>query len=144
MRHVVSALCTRALIDQVTQSVSLIELIDSVAGPIDSHTEGAFPLAADFLTIWSREDLQKPETSRGRLSLFNASNQAIGEPLVYEVDLTVVQRSRNVTRFPGFPFRGTGLHRLVVEVEAQDGGWRPVGEWPLMILAVTAEAAGLT
>lgn len=141
MRHVVSALCTRVLIDQVTQSVSLIDLIDSVAGPIDAHSEGAFPLALDFLTIWMRDDLQRGEASRGRLSLFNATGEAIGTPLVYEVDLTVIQRARNITRFPGLPFRGTGMHRLVVEVEAQDGVWQVAAEWPFMISAIAVEAA---
>ena len=43
MKHVLSALCNRVLIDEMTQTVTLVDLIDSLLGPIDPDSEGAFP-----------------------------------------------------------------------------------------------------
>jgi hypothetical protein len=137
MKHVLSALCNRVLIDEMTQTVTLVDLIDSLLGPIDPDSEGAFPVALDFLTIWLRDDLQKPETGRGRLGIKNATGVLIHPYLEYEVDLTSIKKARNITRFPGFPFKGVGMHTIIIDAEAADGEWKRVAEWPMLISGVS-------
>lgn len=136
MKHVVSALCGRVLIDEMTQSVTLVDLTDALFGPIDPTSEGAFPVALDFLTIWLRDDLQKPEAGRGRLGITDAGGILLNPHLEYEVDLTSMQKARNITRFPGFPFKGTGMHNIVVEIERTEGIWERVADWPILISGV--------
>lgn len=138
MKHVVSALCGRVVIDQTTQNVTLVDLVDSLLGPINETAEGAFSVALDFLTVWMRTDLQRPETGRARLGVLNATRVLIHPHLEYEVDLVAAHRARNITRFPVFPFRGTGLHTITVEIEVEEGHWQVVAEWPILISVLAA------
>ncbi len=132
MKHIFSALCGRVLVDQITQGVTMVDLTDSILGPVDPNSEGAFGIALDFLSVWLRDDLAIQEVGRGRVGVLDAAGNLLHPHVEYEVDLTVSMKARNITKFPGFPFRGIGMHKVIVDVESA-GGWVPAGEWPVFI-----------
>ena len=123
MKHVLTALCMRALIDQTTQSSTLVEVVDVLYAPIEDNSEGALGVSLDLISMWRRDETAKPETGRARLGIFGPDGKLIGQHLTYEVDLTVAPRARNITKFAAFPIRGTGEHLLTVDVELPSELW---------------------
>lgn len=135
MKHITTVLCARALIDQTTSSLSMIETIDSVLTAPNLTGQGMLPFPVDLVSLWARSKEDEPETSRARVMVFAPDNTSFAEPLIYEADLRSSTRARNLTKFPGFPIKGTGLHRFVVEVERDEDEWELVAEWPVVVSA---------
>ena len=143
MKHVWSILCRRAISDESTQQVSLLEVIDGFIVP-DNVGEGLLAAEADFVTVWERDDERVGERQNARVTVFDPKGEAIGTPLIYEVDLENAPRARNTTRFPGFPIRGLGTHTIQLESEdPADDSWRNIYEYKVSLapLARLAQSA---
>lgn len=141
MKHVLTALCTRALIDQLTDGTTLVELVDGLFGA--PGAEGILPVALDLVSIWSRSNDGQPESGTARVGVFAPDGDLLGQYVEYEIDLRSNEKVRNVTRFPGFPIRGLGPHRIVVELESSEDNWVQAAEWPVRIATVAAPATTL-
>jgi hypothetical protein len=143
MKHVWSILCRRAITDQSTQAVSLFEVIDGFPVP-ENAGEGLLAIEADFVTVWEREDERIGEHHNARLTVLDPRGDAIGTPLIYNVDLESAPRARNTTRFPGFPIRGLGSHNIRLETENPDGeSWDTKLEYRVRVISLTAMAQAL-
>lgn len=129
-----SALCSRALIDQITQSTTLIDLVDGLYAPSDQ--EGLLPVALDLVTIWSRDETERSESGSARVEVVAPDGRLLGQYVTYEVDLQSAHKSRNLTKFPGFPFRGLGPHLVVVEQEGPEDKWTRRFEWPVIVTPI--------
>jgi hypothetical protein len=141
MRHVFSALCTRVILDQASQSLSMIEIVDSLLGAPDEKAEGAIAIGMDFVSLWTRQDVNEGGQQSARLSIIAPNKTQVGETLEYAVDLTTTRNARMVTRFAGFPFRGLGRHHIVVEMEEAESSWTKVAEWPVDVISVASLVA---
>jgi hypothetical protein len=135
MKHILGVLCMRALIDQTTQNLTLIDVVDVLYAPIEENSEGALGVSLDFISMWRREAAERPETGRARLGIFGPDRRLIGQYLIYEVDLMGAQRARNITKFAAFPLRGIGEYMLAIEVELPAGTWERRGDWSVLISA---------
>jgi hypothetical protein len=138
MKHVLTALCMRALIDQTTQNLTLVDVVEVLYAPIEENSEGALGVSLDLISMWRRDEAGKPETGRARVGVFGPDSKLIGQHLTYEVDLTVAPRGRNITKFAAFPIRGIGEHLLAVDVESPAELWERRGEWSVLISAFPA------
>lgn len=138
MKHVLTALCTRALIDRLTDGTTLVELIDGLYGA--AGAEGILPVSLDLVSIWSRSNDGRPESGMVRVGVLAPDGNLLEHYVEYEVDLRSNEKVRNVTRFPGFPIRGLGAHRIVVEREAKKGIWIQEAEWPVRIRTIAPPA----
>jgi hypothetical protein len=137
MKHLMSALCVRVLIDQLTNNLTLVDVITQLYAPLTPDSEGAMAIALDFATLWSRDDDAVPGKGRARLTLHRPNGDPLGTSVIYDVDLSELQYVRNVTKFAAFPFSGLGTHHLIVERETTEDQWQREAAWPVQIL--TAE-----
>lgn len=119
--------------DQITQSTSLIDLVQGLYGPIEEAGNGVLPVALDFVTVWVRDDFEKQETGNARLGVIAPDGTLINQFVNYDVDLKTASQARNVTKFPGFPFKGSGKHLIVIESEGPEDTWTRQCEWPVVI-----------
>jgi hypothetical protein len=132
IQHVHIVRCTRAIVDRESNNASYFEVVERLVGPAGVQPEGALAVQMDFVTLWTRSPIQERCRGRARLALVAPDAVALGEPVVYEVDVTEFVRCRNVTRFGAVPFRGSGHRWFVVESQSQQD-WVEVTRVPLEI-----------
>lgn len=142
IEHVWSVTCSRAIIDQETNNISLLDIVEQI-GTIGPGGEGAVPVAIEVVTLWSRGVLDQPERGRARIGLLDPNNAVIGNTHEYEVDLTNYVRTRNRFRMALFPVRGAGKYSFVVEFE-RDGNWVEVARVPVVLVVQIEEAEAQT
>jgi hypothetical protein len=128
------------LVDRDTNSLSLIDIIETVAmSPVpqpasDDAIQGLGGLAIDLEIVnsWWRSDPIVPESGFQRVRLlFPDGDLALleeGGP----VDLGKFQRLRARLRLPGIPVKGPGRYWLCSEYRATEAeDWKEFGRTPL-------------
>src|SRR5438128_1389605 len=119
--HVWSVLCQKAIVDKETNTVSLLDIIESLAieFTVESRPENAkFAITASFqfATFWTRSVFDEPEKSRAKVTLYSP-RETLSASNVFEIDLTGFSNSRNIVKIPGISIGESGRHWFVVEQE---------------------------
>ena len=143
MRHRSAVLCQTTIVDQRSQNISLINVIDQLTVekgsqkhiPNEQQSKGVVvPFTADFVIHSERSSTDQSESCKGRILIKGPEQQKIDE-INFEVDLSEHSRSRFVVQFSVFPFVGTGIYQLEVEYCDDDTDeWKPVDRVPLEVL----------
>lgn len=134
-RHVWSVLCERALVDQDTQSVSMIDVIEELllegelpAGRVD------VPLQASLVTYWTRSAQDAPEQGQSRLRVLSPMGEALASGKPSDVSLREQTRAQVVSRIDSMPLEGEGVYQLVIDLRGeQDTDWSEAGRVPLEV-----------
>ena len=136
IEHVWTVLCRRSVVDSDTNSISLIESVESIQfgldKPKDAPTPAGLPLELELVTLWIRSDRRVPEHSQYRVfvQLPDESEREAGESVI--IDLREFERLRARVRFDGIPFVGPGRYRFVVQLQEGEA-WTTVARVPLDI-----------
>jgi hypothetical protein len=138
MRHVWSVLSTTSLIDQTSNNVSLLEVLEQVTlfvdidPPLDERI--VFPLQASLTTMWWRSEMNTPESFRMRVNIVGPSGP-VPETFEQQVDLIDFRRSRNTYSYRGIPYLGFGIYEFSIEVLDEGKGiWQQMASVPLEII----------
>ncbi len=140
-RHIWSILCTKAIVDRETNSISLFDSIES----LESNKEIVPPpesgdslivvqnINMQLVTLWTRSDYAKPETALSRLTLVGPNGKKLRQPDNI-IDLTASTRNRVIFGFNGLAFLGFGVYEFLIELQHGEKGsprWRKVASIPL-------------
>lgn len=134
INHVWSVLCTDTVIDNETNQLSLhsvIEQLTILSSPIPG---GLLPHKMKIATLWIRSDANKPCKGLSRVSFISPSGRITGsvEP---EIDLSKVERSRNIVLFDAVPIEESGRHIFRIELQNEgEDEWHQVALVPLTIV----------
>jgi hypothetical protein len=133
MRHVWTVVCTNAVIDRYTNSVSLLNVLEQITIQGELPEAAVLPIGVDVLTLWSREVPGTPETSSSRLT-FRTSEGEILATHESDVQLTDSERLRARVSFQGLPLKGPGTYYFNVEIrDPSNTEYKRVAEVPLVI-----------
>ncbi len=140
-RHVWSVLCKKAIVDRETNSITLVDSVES----LESNEEIAPPpesvdslvvvqnIDLQFATLWTRSDFAIPETAVSRLTLVGPNGKKLRQP-GNTVELIASTRNRVIVVFNGLPFLGFGVYEFVVELQRgkkTSQSWHKVASIPL-------------
>ena len=142
--HIWSVLCSKALIDNVNNNVSLLEVREQLnivvpTLPLPGGSALLIPETCDLVSLWSRDDNDQPSRGQGQIILLKPSGErAVPEPISYEIDLSAHPRTRMVTRIGGFPVTESGRYNFHVQYR-NDGEteWRDAAKIPLQVTIET-------
>ena len=116
-----SVLCAHPIVDQQTNNVSLINVIEQVQ--VSLSAIGPFPVTIpmgwSIVTLWRREDLDHPEQRVGRLRILGPGGGQLGEAL-FEIDLSEHERARTIATQTHLVLERIGTHRFIIEVQEDD------------------------
>lgn len=136
-KHIWSVLCYKGCIDKFTEQISLLDVVEVLAVPSESSPtelmETGLDVSLQLVSLWTRSKIEIPEVVHTRLSL-QMPDGSIAERDEMEVDLRECRRIRTFFKMAALPFRGIGLHMLIVEQRGEvEDCWRPVASIPLEI-----------
>ncbi len=134
MEHLWTIPCQMSTIDKDTNALSIVNVLEDIqfVAPYEPDETIALPMSMHVVTLWSRGKHEETDMRRARLRIL-APNGELLSTTEYEVNLVAHKRFRFVTRFVGIPFNGSGVYRLVVDRDTDDGRWRKVAEVELSI-----------
>jgi hypothetical protein len=134
IHHVWTVLCSHAVIDQGSNKVSLLDVVEQLNIRDKPSPDGGILTSLDLMTLWARADLDRPAQGRGRVTFLSPSGEVNGGPFEYNIDLSQHGRNRSQGRFQALHISGSGRH--IFRVELQNEGeteWRQVADIPLEI-----------
>lgn len=143
MENVWSLLCSKALVDQRTKMLSLIEALDivEVEGELPQHnmkeppTIG--PVSINIVSLWYRSNIDAPETSRCRYVLVGPNGGEFEEKEI-EVDLQDSTSRHLIVFMPALRYSGLGMYYIRVEkIGKEENTWTAVGKLPLLLRTKT-------
>lgn len=135
--HFWSVLCYKGCLDQYTNQVSLLDVIDQVVvRPLGEqppiNTKAAMPIHLNIVSLWGRAEADKPERIQVRVVVVAPDGSEIRPGGHVDGDLETKWRLRTFMRFDSMPFRGAGHYRFAVEHRSNEGDeWRRVASLPL-------------
>jgi hypothetical protein len=137
--HIWTVICNNVVIDRETNNLSIINVLEQINIPEEAiqQTE-ILPITVELVSLWVRSDLSKPGKSFSRISLV-APNGEIQKTIEPEINLTKYERLRTRGVFQGFPFKGEGIYRFVVELKCDEKNWLKVASVPLKVIMVHKE-----
>ena len=140
MRAIWAILCQNTIIDQRSNNISLIEVIEELTVPVpppELMTEGDGELSmlvdGNLVILWTRSDLNVPEKAqtRSRIISPNGGEAQSGD---FEIDLTEIVRARVIGRIAELPpLTQTGEYTIKIETKVDDSEWQEEFELPLWV-----------
>jgi hypothetical protein len=141
MEHAWSLLCSKAIIDQRTKMMSLIDVVDGleITGQLPEVNQdspiNAGPIQIQIAGFWYRSDIDKPETGKFRIKLTGPNGRAYGAQaptLELEVNLVNSSSSHSIVEVPALPYVGLGTYYFDIE-QQNESGWSRVAHLPLQL-----------
>lgn len=144
MENIWSILCSKAIIDQRTSMVSLIEASDVIEGDFPELSQEDLtkpvqvgPVALQLASFWYRSDPDKPELGKARSILVGPNGKPLGTNQL-EVDLESAPSRTAIWIIPSIPYVGVGYYYFMVEKNTDDDNWIVTAKLPLLLRRKTA------
>jgi hypothetical protein len=132
--HVWTVLCSHAVIDQDSNSVSLLDVVEQLEIGEEPTPEGGVLFSLDLMTLWARTDLDVPAWGHGRVTFLSPSGELVRGPFSFDIDLSQHRRNRTKGRFQALPITGSGRHVFRVELQNEnETEWHQVANIPLEV-----------
>lgn len=136
--HIWSVLCYKGCLDQYSNLVSLLDVIEGIQlrsiGPLPAG-EKAFvglPFQLNLVSLWARAAPDTPEKFSVRALVVKPDGAEVVPQVFIDGDLTEKRRLRTFMRLDALPFGGPGVYRFAVECRSDDE-WRRVASIPLEV-----------
>src|SRR5262245_4021414 len=143
IQHVWTIPCRMSIPSADTNNITLVDVLEQITIPIPQPEKplerGLFPALFDVVTLWARENDNKPATGFARLSFLGPDGAAL---ICYEypIDLSNNPRVRHTGRVIGFPTGKAGRYVFKVEMRIKDeDNWQEVHMLPLIVTIVRPE-----
>jgi hypothetical protein len=138
--HVWTVVCTNAVIDQLSNNVSLHNIIEQVTIRGEPKSDGALDMPLYIMTLWTRSDFEVPAQGHARVAILSPSG-VVGDPFEYEIDWSANKRQRVRLALPRTPIHEPGHHAFIVEFRNEgETEWRQVAASPLEVIFESPEA----
>lgn len=135
--HIWSVLCYKGCLDQYTNQVSLLDVVEGVTirtigAPPRKAKNVAMPFNLNIVSMWLPADRSIPEKIQVRVVVIAPDGTEISPGGYLEGDLTSRPRLRTFMRFSAVPYHGGGTYRFAVEYRGSEGDqWRRVASLPM-------------
>lgn len=145
LRHVWSVICSKSVIDNDSNNISLFDVIEEVRIELrkevtpDITSHGAISFNFEWVTLWARAEFGKPTKGQVRDCVLDPSGKVIGER-EYEVDLSKHERFRIRRMLQNPLFQVSGQYQFCTQVKGEKQGiWNDVSSVPLTVFVEKKE-----
>jgi hypothetical protein len=139
IQHVWSVLCQSAAIDTQTNNVSLFNAFEKLQVFGVPSEERPFILSCEIVSLWTREDLDKPCSGQVRVSFF-VSTEKVPQTILLDIDLTRTPFHRTRITISSLAMITTGRFEFLVDYHlAGQETWQPAARLPFIVSSQTPE-----
>ena len=132
VEHIWSVLCSKSLIDNETNNLSLIEIIEELT--VENFTKpGVTKIDYEIVSLWHRAKAEKKGKIEYKINLVTPSGKDKGGPEVKCVFEPGIQRNRSKVIFEAFPLDELGLYRFQVLLKKSGSKYLKVASIPITI-----------
>jgi len=135
IRHIWTIVCSRSLIDEESQNITLIDALEHITIPssfLKSHKINKLPLQLEVVTLWNKVEQKSKVTGRAILKFLSPEDEVLEEQS-YTIDLTEFNRSRTRIRVSNLPLTTTGIYHFCVYLEGEKKTWQECAKIPIQI-----------
>lgn len=138
MKNIWSVLCGKAVVDQMSNSLSIQDVIDEVtisfAKPEDMQIETKnIPVSMMVVNLWYDENTQEERTLDYVIEVYDPKNEKMGEfPISAKFDAKR-KRLRTIANINGLKLTTEGLYSFRTSFKDQKGNLLQVAEIPIDI-----------
>lgn len=133
IRHVWSVLCRNASIDTKTNSVSLLNVVDTIISNFRPAEDNPIFVSMEILSTWVREHEGMPAVGESRVLLIHHGKNIIN-PIVLEINLSNTIFHRNRVSIEGLPLTSTGRFEFQIEYRVKDDTeWESAATIPFFV-----------
>lgn len=122
MNHIWSLICSKAIIDQRTQMLSIFETVDVIQAsgelPPDGRKKEKFigPINIELVSFWYRENPAESEKGKFRMAILSPSGKKINQTAEeHVVNLADTKAATTILHISRLPYAGLGLYHMLVE-----------------------------
>jgi len=137
--HIWTVFCRRVLIDQPSNSLSLMDVIEGIkitqssdGSPVQSSTDINLT-GMDLVTLWTRSNTSTPEEIQTKVILQSPDGKKHPQP-EQTIDLKTRPRNRHILRMTGLPFTVEGRYYWTVQqkqvTKSGQEKWKSVARVP--------------
>lgn len=139
MKHIWSVLCTKSIIDQETNNLSLINVIEEIRPQSPLPEKGEVPFGYSLVTLWTRDKQKEPESGDVRIKFISPSGKTLQTCMEYTVTLdNNTQRSRVRAVIQSLPINQGGIYNFRIEYKV-GSSWKKASEIPVTISTTKAQ-----
>jgi hypothetical protein len=141
--HVWTVVCSRAVVDQFSNNVSLEGVLEQLTVPA-VPTEGlVLPIELHLMTLWARSDFDVPSVGQYRFVLRAPSGAVARGPFDRPVNLSEHKRVRDRVTIRGMPLDEAGRYSFEIDLRAQDDEhWVRAATIPIEVVFQPPDDAG--
>ena len=146
--HIWSVLCDKTIIDQRTNKISLIDVMDRVTfldpdGKLRQATAKDRAIAGvtfNLVSLWRQSEPNTPEEIEVRLALVGPDGKWINPPsAIHKLELKKIH-IRATNEIPAIPLRGPGYYTFLVQhLPTERKRWRTVARLPFEVRFVASK-----
>ena len=142
--HVWTVLCSRAVVDQETNNVSIQNAIEQINIVGEPKPDAVIPKRFEVVTLFARSAPEVPCRGELRLTYRSPSDEILGT-FERPINLLKHERLRARMRFEGLPAGEPGRYYFDVELRNEgEDEWHRVAAIPLMIVFKPLDEEGKT
>lgn len=132
IEHLWSVLCSKSIVDNDTNNISLFELIEDLT--IENFSGARLTqVEYEITSCWFRESLEKEEDNEYRINLITPSGKDKGGPEIKLHFKKGINRIRSRSLFHAFPVEEMGIHRFKISLKDQKGKYKEVASIPITL-----------
>jgi hypothetical protein len=137
--HVWTVACIHAIVDQESNLISLLDVIEQINISEKPAPKKAIGLTLDLATLWIREDPEVPEKGHAKITFVSPSGVEL-KSIRTDVNLGKHERLRSRGRFVGLPTPEAGRYIFRVDLEDEASKeWKEVASIPIRIIFINHE-----
>jgi len=136
MKHLWSIICGRAIINNETKTISLIDVLEeltfyNMTESSEGKTKVAFPCDFEVVSYWVRDDANREKYVDFSLEIIDPNNEKIGESnnkMSFPQDSQ--KRMRTIIKSRAFVFTVDGIYLFKIKMN-EGSTYRTVAEFPI-------------
>ena len=133
IRHVWSIYCRDIIIDQKTNAVSVVNILETLHVSLtDDLPRATVPFDNVLATLWARREWDAPAKGRMRIKMIAPDGDVLTDE-VKEVDLSQDHLQRLIARGKVFIVKMSGVYEWVILREASQGEWIEEARLPIYV-----------
>jgi hypothetical protein len=139
IRHVWSVVCRSVSIDRQTNSVSLLNILETLVVPGEPTVENPVPLSCEVLSLWALEQVEDSCSGQMRVRL-KQPGQEEQDIILLDIDIAHSAFHRTRINIGALPLFSSGWFEFRVEYRAAgEGTWRQAAGIPFQVVVKGGE-----